>query len=75
MNRIFSEFTSNNRAAKEDNWNLKTIADRLELGYSTILHKFREFRANKKVKAGALIASMQKKRKYKKSLLVENLIK
>ncbi len=50
--------------------NLKEIADLLGLGYSTILHKFREFRANKKVKAGMLISVTQMKRKYRKSLKV-----
>ncbi len=53
---------------------LKSIGEKLGLGYSTILHKFREFRATKKVKGGALIAALNQKRKYKKSKEIEELI-
>lgn len=51
--------------------NLKQIGIQLGLGYSTILHKYREFRSNRKVKGGALICSLQKRRKYRKSLEIE----
>jgi hypothetical protein len=70
MNRIFNEYMNEKEEGCNQFWNLKVIARQLELGYSTILHKFREFRVNRKVKAGALIACMQKKRKYKKSLRI-----
>lgn len=53
---------------------LKSIGERLGLGYSTILHKFRQFRATKKVKGGALIAAINQKRKYKKSKDIEQVI-
>lgn len=59
MNKIFNVFTAN-RSYKGQFWNLKAIAAHLELGYSTILHKFREYRANKIVKAGALISSCRR---------------
>lgn len=54
--------------------NLKQIGKQLKLGYSTILHKYREFRAFHKVKGGALISSLQKRRKYKKSLMIEQIL-
>ena len=47
--------------------NLKEIGGRLGLGYSTILHKFREYRSKRIVKGGALIESLWMKRKYRKS--------
>jgi hypothetical protein len=50
---------------------LKSIGEKLGLGYSTILHKYREYRATNKVKGGALIAAMHHKRKYKKSREIE----
>jgi hypothetical protein len=53
---------------------LKIIGERLGLGYSTILHKYREYRATRKVKGGALIASINQKRKYRKSKEIEELI-
>ena len=53
---------------------LRSIGQRLGLGYSTILHKFRQFRATHKVKGGVLISSTQTKRKYKKSRQIEDLI-
>lgn len=68
MNRIFAEYTSQKQEGKNPQFNLKQIGQQLQLGYSTILHKFRQFRATKKVKGGALIASLQKKRKYRKSI-------
>ena len=46
----------------------------LGLGYSTILHKYREYRATKKVKGGALLASLNQKRKYSKSKEIESII-
>jgi hypothetical protein len=54
---------------------LKAIGEKLGLGYSTILHKYREYRATKKVKGGALIAAMHHKRKYKKSQKIEEYIR
>ena len=53
---------------------LKEIGKHLGLGYSTILHKYRQYRATKKVKGGALIQAMNQKRKYKKSRQIETLI-
>jgi hypothetical protein len=50
---------------------LKIIGEKLGLGYSTILHKYREYRATRKVKGGALIASINQKRKYRKSKEIE----
>lgn len=74
MNRIFGEYTKQKEEGKNPQFNLKEIGQQLQLGYSTILHKFREFRATKKVKGGALIASLQKKRKYRKSVEIEHII-
>lgn len=74
MNEVFTEYVKQKNIttnANGEGWTLKQIANQLGLGYSTILHKYREFRANKKVKAGTLISSRQRKRKYKKSLMVE----
>jgi len=71
MNEVFTYYVKEKNKNNGEAWTLKKIATELGLGYSTILHKYREFRANKKVKAGTLIASRQRKRKYKKSLLVE----
>ena len=53
---------------------MKAIGEKLGLGYSTILHKYREYRATKKVKGGALLLSLNQKRKYKKSKEIEDLI-
>ena len=74
MNEVFTQYVKEKTKNNGEAWTLKKIASELGLGYSTILHKYREFRANKKVKAGTLIASRQRKRKYKKSLLVEEYI-
>lgn len=78
MNKIFNEIMTKqmekgknlNSNLKTEGWSLKEIADHLNLGYSTVLHKFREFRVTKKVRAGALVASMQYKRKYRKSIQI-----
>jgi transposase len=74
MNRIFGEYMAHKDDGKNPRYNLKEIGVQLQLGYSTILHKYREYRANKKVKGGALIASLQKKRKYRKSVEIERII-
>ena len=66
MNRIFATYTQQKQVGL-NTISLKTIGKELQLGYSTVLHKFREFRATKKVKGGALIASLKKKRQYRKS--------
>ena len=70
MNRFFSDYLESKYRPNATFWSLKGIAKFLGLGYSTILHKYREYRANKRVKAGALITCTQMKRKYKKSLLI-----
>lgn len=74
MNRMFVEHQEDKDKGINPLLNLKEIGQKLDLGYSTILHKFREFRQNKVVKGGALIESLQKKRKYRKSMDVEKLI-
>lgn len=83
MNKIFSLYYDYRQNHKDDEsedgqqheyGSLKSIGEKLGLGYSTILHKFREFRATKKVKGGALIQAMHQKRKYKKSREIEQLI-
>jgi hypothetical protein len=37
------------------------------LGYSTIIHKYKEFQESKRVKTGVRVEAHIKKRKYKKS--------
>ena len=44
------------------------MARNLNLGYSTILHKYSEFRKTGEITTGELIGSLQQKRKYSKSL-------
>jgi hypothetical protein len=41
MNRIFAEYTGQKEEGKNPQFNLKEIGQQLQLGYSTILHKFR----------------------------------
>ena len=59
MNKIFGEYLKiRDLGGSLHELNLKMIGKNLELGYSTILHKFREFRANKWVKGGVLVISL-----------------
>jgi len=41
MNGIFAEYTRNKEEGKAPKLNLKEIGNKLALGYSTILHKYR----------------------------------
>ena len=74
MNKIFKEYITMKEQGQNPPYNLKEIGVKLGLGYSTILHKYREYRSKRIVKGGALIESLQKKRKYKKSLQTEEII-
>lgn len=54
--------------------NLREIAAKINLSYSTTLHKAGVFRKNKEVKPGKFLSSLTKKRKYKKSYECEKYI-
>lgn len=41
MNRIFNKYATDKEENKTPEHNLKEIGIKLQLGYSTILHKFR----------------------------------
>ncbi len=41
MNRIFKEYQEDKDKGRNPTTNLKEIGNKLKLGYSTILHKFR----------------------------------
>lgn len=75
MNDIFRDYYENKQKGNPDISNLKEISQKLELGYSTILHKFKEFKEKKEVKGGYLLEIGDSRRKYKKSVDVQNLIR
>ncbi len=70
MNKVFEEYKKNPNGQIK----LKEISEQLGLGYSTVLHKYKQFKKTNKVKGGALIQSKFQKRKYKKSLEIEHFI-
>jgi hypothetical protein len=53
---------------------LREISTKINLSYSTTLHKAALFRKNKEVKPGKFLSSLTKKRKYKKSYECEEYI-
>lgn len=54
--------------------NLREIAAKINLSYSTTLHKAGVFRKNKEVRPGKFLSSLTKKRKYRKSYECEKYI-
>jgi hypothetical protein len=76
MNRRFKEYYElRSKGEVPVDVTLRQIGIDLGLGYSTILHKFKEFKDNREVKGGFLLEMGDAKRKYKKSFQIEQLIK
>jgi len=49
---------------------LKDVAKIVDLGYSTILHKFKDYRSKGEIEKGLLLKCKDIKRKYNKSLIL-----
>ena len=76
INQIFKDYLASKSSKNGPiDINLREIARDLELGYSTVLHKLKEFKDNKEVKGGFLLELGDSKRKYKKSVEVERYIR
>jgi thiamine monophosphate synthase len=68
-------YAANQEPYKGNVLTLKDIGKIVDLGYSTVLHKYKDYREKGEVQKGLLLVCKDFKRKYTKSLVIEDAIK